>query len=587
MSFFDKAATTVNNLFHIFDRISSQETAVQKLSQVEGDKQVDDLKNSNGPPLTILNYYQQLYAPCDTNKSNRLRIYRQMSTLPEVSDAFDEVCDAFLNTDESGDFIYCKYSKYCKLDTEAKEKIQKEFYKFVSLFDFPRNTYGYMQSFLTDGELAFENIINVEKTHLGIVGVRELQNENYEFLRNEATLTTVGLFYRSADLNEFSVSSAQSPTVFGKIRPPGFLNTLTSLDTTKLNEGIPLPFAQVTYINTGNYAPGKKFVYSMLEKIRKVYVQLTLLEDCAITYRIARSPVRFVFNVAVGNLPRARAEQELAKIALRFQTKKGASVQAPGQIYNKYDSINALESFFFAKPANSEGTTVTTLDKTADFGQLDDIKYFVKKLYLGLKVPYARVDEPNVEIKVSPLITYEEYRFAKYLIRIQNAFASGMQYSFKVHLYLTGIWDELSLHDRDLIIEFGKPSNYDLYMEQQLAKGKSENYGAYADKPEFSRKLLMKKFLKWSDAEIHDNFQNVVDEKLFDARLEAKVKQISGEEPSGDIFSGGGGESSPMVGGSPTDTGAPDEPPTEPEPGAEGTPEPTAETPAAEAPPPA
>jgi hypothetical protein len=542
MSFFSRIAAPVNSAFHLFNSIQHRGKAAEKLSVIDGSVKTEDPKDT-GLPQTMLNYYGLFYEPIDSNKLNRLKIYRQMSTLPEISDAFDEVCDSFLNTDENGDFVHCKFAKVCAVkDDNDRIRVQKEFYKFISLFDFSKNTYSYLQTFLSDGELAFENIVNPEKMDLGVVGVRELENENYEFLQDSAK-RNVGLFYRTATTKEFSVLSSMSPAVFGKISNPGFITATQSMDKTKLSEGVPLPFAQVTYINTGNFAPNKQFIYSILEKVRKVYLQLTLLEDAAIVYRVARSPERLVFNVATGKLPRQKADEELAKIALRFQSKKGASVGGNGQIYNKYDSINALESFFFAKPEGADGTNVTTLSRSASFGDMDDVKYFVKKLYLGLKVPYSRVESPEIEYKRGESISYEEYRFAKFLIRLQSVFAAGLMSSFKTHLILTGLWESLKLRDRDLSIEFCKPSNYDLYLEQQLVKIKGENYSQFSDKPEFSREYLMKKYLKMSETEIKENFDKVANEKITAARVDAlagKMAETMGVNlplPAGDFGS--------------------------------------------------
>jgi hypothetical protein len=79
----------------------------------------------------------------------------------------------------------------------------------------------------------------------------------------------------------------------------------------------------------------------------------------------------------------------------------------------------------------------------------------------------------------------------------------------------------LKLRDRDLSIEFCKPSNYDLYLEQQLVKIKGENYSQFSDKPEFSREYLMKKYLKMSETEIKENFDKVANEKITVARVDA------------------------------------------------------------------
>ena len=51
-----------------------------------------------------------------------------------------------------------------------------------------------------------------------------------------------------------------------------------------------------------------------------------------------------------------------------------------------------LDSFWFAKRAGSEGTSVQQLAGGANLGELADLIYFVNKLYKALKVPLNRLN---------------------------------------------------------------------------------------------------------------------------------------------------------------------------------------------------
>ena len=68
-------------------------------------------------------------------------------------------------------------------------------------------------------------------------------------------------------------------------------------------------------------------------------------------------------------------------------------------------------------------------------GQLDDLMYFVKKLYKSLKVPATRLDA-NDPFKDGTEITREELRFARFIIRLQAQLAQGLKRSFINHLKL-------------------------------------------------------------------------------------------------------------------------------------------------------
>jgi len=544
----------INRYFHIFDQVNTSDDVVRKQSQLnpvlpEKEDDYGDLRSFS--PYQLLNAaYNVMYENIDTNKGKRLKTYRQMATYPEISDAFDEISDSLLNTDENGDFIHLRFSKFVNLKDDIKDALGKEFTKFVALFDFRQNFYSYSQEFLTDGELAFENIINPNKLHLGIVGVRQILNEAYEFLREKNKTDNIGLLFDPTKMtNDFSDTTK---AVFGKIQMPNFYNsTFAGGNNSDIGKSVPLPWTQVTYINTGNFNPERTYVFSILEKIRKVYIQLAMMEDAAIVYRLARSPTRLMFNIATGKLSKAQAEQELMKLMTRFQTRKGSSIGANGQIYNRYDGQTALESYFFLKPEGTEGSTVTKLDGSCNFGEMGDVDYFVKKLYIGLKVPFSRVNKPDTQmLRESKAISYEEYRFAKFLIRLQNAFSSGLMQSFKTHLILTGYWEKFKLKDRDIFIEFQQPANYELYQEQELVAIKAGNYNAFERQEEFSREQLMRKYLKYSDEDIKTNRNGILSEAIFKKAIELRVGRIP-EDVGGSLGSGisdiGGGLETPSV----------------------------------------
>jgi len=468
-------------------------------------------------------YSTFVYSELSQKKNERLKVYRQMANYPDISDALDDVADAFLNYDENSRFVKLNVRNDHKLNESMKNALNEEFNRFMALFNFEENSYSYVRNFMTHGEVAFENIIDNAQPELGILKVKELQVDAYEFLRLPNSNVNVGLLYFPA-LGVFSVQSNTGAS-FGNVPyDPLYINARGGQSQ---NDSIPLPFPQVTYINTGNYNVIRSMVYPSLEKIRKVYNQLIMLEDMLVVYRLARSPERYLFNVSTGNLPRHKAEQEVFKLMRRFQTRKSSTMNGNGSISNSYDAHNALESYFFIKPDGSEGTTVDTLGKTVTFGEIDDIKYFKKQLYIGLKIPYNRVEEPAVEVnRKDESIGYDEYRFAKFVMRIQNNFASGLLKSFTTHLKLTKMWEQYELDETDLLVQFVAPLAYEMYSKQKVLAIMIENYGSFANNDELSKELLQKRYLNWTDEEIRENVASVEQQKLRDALVQFKISNI-------------------------------------------------------------
>tara|TARA_R110002020_G_scaffold90534_23_gene220501 strand:+ start:662 stop:2365 length:1704 start_codon:yes stop_codon:yes gene_type:complete len=483
---------------------------------------------------TIKGYKQAVYGQVSTDKIRRLAFFREMSVYPEVSDAIDEVCEACLNNDERDNIINLKFSTIAeKLPSEVKKEIEEHIEHFLSLFDFESKGFDYFKRLVTDGEMTFENIIDDTNEDLGIIGVNHIRSETYEYLIddnfrhhgiviNGKLLTGVG----NEDIPQHQFNrnktNARWRSSLSGIKHGG---TYQARNADK--EMIILPMNQITHANSGNFNFNNTIVEPVLERARRPYRQLSLLEDASIIYRLVRAPERLVFNVNTGKLPPARAEEAVYKMMKRYNTQK---VYDPttGGVANGYDPHSMLESYWFAKPEGSGGTDVDSIGGAASFGDLEDLKYFQRKLFISLKIPYNRFDPESAEEKTDgESITYEEYRFAKFIMRIQSRMAQALENSFKTHLQLVGLWDKHKINERMFNIEFVKPTSYELYNQQRILSVKIDNYDSVANHDEFSNEMAQKQFLGWTDSQIEENRKAVEKERLKEAYIERKVDNIS------------------------------------------------------------
>ena len=97
--------------------------------------------------------------------------------------------------------------------------------------------------------------------------------------------------------------------------------------------------AHFRILGNDKYAP---YGTSVLEPARRIWRQLTLLEDAMMAYRIVRSPERRVFYIDVGNVPPEDVSNyvEQAKSALKNGTTLKHEVVKAGLIKEKeYDKI--------------------------------------------------------------------------------------------------------------------------------------------------------------------------------------------------------------------------------------------------------
>lgn len=429
------------------------------------------------------NYLQYLYANVDTDKAKRLRDYRIMAAFSEVADALDEICDEVINKDDRGNIVKL-ILKGRDFSPVIQKELDHEFQKVMEFFDLENKGWEYFRHLMVDGELFFENIIHKDHTHAGILGILNVPCEIVDpIYDNVQNFIIKGFLLRKPEIVENK----------GVRRTP--INTKLEL--------IPMDRNQVTYIHSGIWNDDKTMRLPFLENGRRAYRQLSLIEDSIIIYRLVRAPERLVFDVDVGNMPAPKAEAYLKKLMLNYWQKKTFDTNQ-GQNVNAFNPQSMLDNFWFAKRAGSEGTKVTQLQGGANLGELDDLYYFVKKLYKSLRVPTNRVD-PESRYSDGAEILREELKFAKFIIRLQQSFATSLKATFVTHLKLRKWWDRYELKEANIAVEFNPPSNFYELREQQKFELKANNFNAMASNPMISNSYAQKRFLGWSDDEIRVN----------------------------------------------------------------------------------
>lgn len=117
---------------------------------------------------------------------------------------FDEIADDFIHEDENGDIVTLGLPD--RLGSFEKEILQNEFKKYIGYFGLRDNGYNIVKRFLTEGELAWENVINPKYPDMGIIGVKFLPAEYYETLVDTATNKPVGIVF---DVGAFAEETRQ------------------------------------------------------------------------------------------------------------------------------------------------------------------------------------------------------------------------------------------------------------------------------------------------------------------------------------------------------------------------------------------
>jgi len=437
-------------------------------------------------------YHTFMYANIEPDKLKRLQEYRLMSGYDFLNSALDEICDEFIVVDDKNRIFNFEVDE--TIDKQERETLTEEFYKFIELFDLENKGWEYIRNILVDGELYFENIIHKDHKDKGILGVVSVPTESIDPVYNNVQNLLVKAYL---------------------LRKPQY-----DEKTKQVKEVIPIIFDknQITYFNSGEQNESKTFYLPHLEKARRSYKQINMIEDSIVIHRLVNAPEKMVFQVDVGNMSQPQAERYIQQMAQKYWTKKTYDSKQGG--VNMFNPQSMLDAFWFPKRAGSEGTNVSKLQGNSSLGDLPDLDFFTKKLFKSLNVPVSRLSESQGYSDGTDMLR-EELKFANFIIRLQRQFSQTIKSSFITHLKLRGWWKEYNLSERKLYLKMNEPTHFNTLRQQQIFEIQSNNYSAMVGSKMISETYGQKLYLGWDDTRIIANKEHLRKDMAFEWELQS------------------------------------------------------------------
>ena len=224
-------------------------------------------------------------------------------------------------------------------------------------------------------------------------------------------------------------------------------------------------------------------------------------------------------------MSKQKGEEEVARLMKQFGTKKTYDPNT-GTIGKCYDPMQITENFWFVKGADSQGIQISPLQANHNFGNLDDLDYFIKKLLRALNIPISRFFGEQAALINNgddQGITSDELNFAKFIMKLQNKFAYGLLDGAITHLKYTGLWDLYKLSKNKLKIIINPPVEYVQYRRQKLLESKTTMLksvlGEEATSNIFSEELALELFMGWDKDKIKRNKELKFKETIENARI--------------------------------------------------------------------
>lgn len=438
------------------------------------------------------------------NDTQLILKYRDVAMHPEVESAIEQIVGEAIITQDWNSPVKIITDKL-DYPKSIRDKIAEEFESIITLLNFNTKGYELFRRWYIDSRLVHHVIIDESNKKAGIQSVKFVDPINIRKIREIKQKILEDGNTTFVDKEEYYV-----------YRHDGFRGGAGGVDT----QGIKISPDAISYVTSGLYDSNKKMVIGYLHKAIKAVNQLRLMEDALIIYRLSRAPERRIFNVEVGNMTPRRADAYLRDLMNRHRNKPVYDVQTGG-IMDSARHMAMLEDFWLPT-SNGKGTSISNLPGGQNLGQIEDINFFLKKVYKSLGLPTGRMMEDNsggINFSGNSEITRDEIRFSKFIQRLRNKFSELFYDLLKKQLMLKNIirdeteWNE---NIRDYVFfDYIKDSYYSEAKNNEIWVARA-NLLSLLDPyvgTILSRHWVMSQILGFNDREIQDMTKEIEKEK--------------------------------------------------------------------------
>ena len=484
--------------------------------------------NEDGATSFIAGGYHGTYVDLDGNFKTEYDMvvkYRVMAMHPEVDSAIEDIIQEAIVTDQNDSPVQINLQNL-EVSDSVKNMIREEFDYIKNLIGFDTKAHEMFRRWYIDGRLYYHKVIDLKRPQDGILELRYVDPQKIKKVRQINKIPKTADQFQSLD--------------YGKV-DEYFIYNPKGLKNTSANSGIKIAKDAITYVTSGILDTNKNIVLSYLHKAIKVLNQLMMIEDSLVIYRISRAPERRIFYIDVGNLPKVKAEQYLREVMGRYRNKLVYDANT-GEIRDDRKHMSMLEDFWLPRREGGRGTEITTLPGGQNLGELEDVKYFQKKLYRALNVPESRLEsESQFNLGRAAEITRDEIKFQKFVTRLRKKFSELLDDLLKTQLVLKGIisieeWDDMSEHIQyDYIADnyFSELKEKEMLTERLNLMTQMDPFaGRY-----FSLEYIRRQILRQTDAEMTD-IDKQIEEEIESGKLQdpASIDPETGmplEDPMG------------------------------------------------------
>lgn len=465
----------------------------------------------------------------------RRMMLRKLSQAPELEDILDVMANECIVYDDDESYIgqpFIDTGLTQDLTEKSTEEIRNcvnmSFYKLYMLLGWKTNAWDDFKRFLIDGVLSYEIVyddLEHPKTIIGIIDV------------DPVTLTK--------EVKDGTTMWVQYKGVQGRER--------VLLD------------AQIVYIKYEDSGVTERQSY--LERLIRPFNLFRIVEQAQIIWTVTQASFKTLFTIPISGMNKAKGMQTLSQAMNRYREDISFNGETGELQVNGKTNLPFNKEYWMPENENGKPEIETLVDNGPQLNDSEQIKYFEQKLYKMSKIPSSRFDKDAQTTWFGSDATQQmrdEINFGRFVSRLRNTFVQIILKPLRIQVALTvpDIKNDKRILDA-ISFRFNTYNQFSEMMDIEIMTKRVEFIGTMKDsltitdsdgeeKPFFSPKFLIIKYLKMSEADLELNEKYKLEERI--ASQKSGDSEEEGDEGGDDTDLMGGDEGGDDGGSAETET---------------------------------
>lgn len=478
---------------------------------------------TNEDGSTIIDSTNPIYGnhPWDThvvfeNENDLIRKFREMALNVYCSRAIDQiVTECISNNDDTGASVNIDLSN-TDWDDVIQQKISDEFEVIQQMMYFKKKGESVFRDFYIDGRAFF--IKNIDKKHpeKGISSITKVDSLDIKKIKQVHRVV-------DPDTGAFIIDKEDEYFLYQPEERQGITSSdalIYSKDSIAYaNSGLYLyqqESASNNILNNTSSLTQNRFIISYLYPAIKPLNQLDKLEEAQIIYRVSRSAERRIHYVDISGLAPSKGDAVMRQYAQSLKNDMSYNT-VTGEIVSSSGTMNLQEDIIIPRRNGTNSAEVTSLPGATEVDKINDIEFFLKKLYKAMKVPLSRLDDQASSfLGRSSEVNRDELNFSKFCNNIRSNFDDVWLDLLKTQLILKNIVSlkEWNQNYNRIVFKYASDIYISQLREIEMLQEKinvlrdSENYvGKY-----FSKAYINRTVLGFSDEQVQQIQKEIEEE---------------------------------------------------------------------------